>query len=94
MAYADPLAEAASGILKHMNADHAEALVLIVRNVKDIEAEKVTMTAVDRLGFHVRVKTPERVRSVRIGFPNEVRSPDECRKALVGMVKEARQTAG
>lgn len=94
MADADPLAEAASGILKHVNADHAEALVLIVRNVKDIEAEKVTMTAVDRLGFHVRVKTPERVRSVRIGFPDEVRSPDECRKALVGMVKEARQTAG
>ena len=86
----DPLAEAASGILAHMNADHAEALVLIARSIKDIEAEEAKMTAVDRLGFHVRLKTPKRVLSVRIGFPSEVRSPQDCRKALVGMVKEAR----
>ena len=90
----DPLAEAASGILAHMNADHAEALVLIARNVKGIEAEEAKMTAVDRLGFHVRLKTPKRMRSVRIGFPAEVRSSKDCRKALVGMVKEARERVG
>lgn len=91
---ADPLAETASDILEHMNTDHAEALVLIVRSVKGIaEAEEAKMTAVDRLGFHVRVNTPKGVRSVRIGFPFEVRSPDECRHALVGMVKEAREIA-
>ena len=48
------------------------------------------MTAVDRLGFHVRLKTPGRMRSVRIAFPAEVRSTDECRKALVAMVRKAR----
>ena len=90
----DPLAEAASGILAHMNADHAEALVLIARSVKGIEAEEAKMTAVDRLGFHVRLKTPKRVRSVRIGFPAEVRSSQDCRNALVGLVKEAREEVG
>ena len=90
----DPLAEAASGILAHMNADHAEALVLIARTVKGIEAEEAKMTAVDRLGFHVRLKTPERVRSVRIGFPAEVRSSQDCRNALVSMVKEAQEKVG
>ena len=90
----DPLAEAASGILAHMNADHAEALVHIARNVKGIEAEEAKMTAVDRLGFHVRLETPKRVRSVRIGFPFEVRSSQDCRTALVGMVKEAREKVG
>jgi len=90
----DPLAETAAGILAHMNGDHADALVLIASSVKGIEAEEAKMTAVDRLGFHVRLKTPERVRSVRIGFPSEVRSPDDCRKALVDMVQEARESVG
>ncbi len=90
----DPLAETAAGILDHMNGDHADALVLIARDVKGIEAEEAKMTAVDRLGFHVRLTTAERVRSVRIGFPSEVRSPDDCRKALVDMVKQARQSDG
>ncbi|MCK5482799.1 MAG: DUF2470 domain-containing protein, partial [Gemmatimonadetes bacterium] len=67
---------------------------LIARSVKGIEAEEANMTAVDRLGFHVRLKTPKRVRSVRIGFPLEVRSSQDCRSALVGMVEEAREEVG
>jgi putative heme iron utilization protein len=87
----DPLAEAAPGILKHMNADHADALLLLAHSLKGIEAEAAEMTAVDRLGFHVRLKTPERMRSVRIGFREEVRSPETCREALVAMVRDARR---
>jgi putative heme iron utilization protein len=88
----DPLAETAAEILRHMNDDHADALALIAKHVKDVEAKDAKMTAVDRLGFHVRLHTADRVRSVRIGFPSEVRSPDDCRAALVEMVKEARGT--
>ena len=86
----DPLAEAAQGILQHMNNDHAAAMIDIARHEKGVAASEAKMTAVDRLGFHLRLKTPERVRSLRIGFPNEVRNADECRKALVAMVKRAR----
>jgi len=86
----DPLAEAAAGILEHMNEDHAAALIEIARHEKGIAASEAKMTAVDRLGFHLRLKTPERVRSVRVGFPHEVRSADACRQALVAMVKQAR----
>jgi putative heme iron utilization protein len=90
----DPLAETAVGILAHMNADHADSLVLIARHIKGIEAEDAKMTAVDRLGFHVRLKTADRVRSVRIGFPSAVKSPDDCRNALVEMVRQARESGG
>ena len=86
----DPLAEAAPGILEHMNKDHASAMIDIARHEKGVAASEAKMTAVDRLGFHLRLKTPERVRSVRIGFPDEVRNSDECRQALVAMVKRAR----
>ena len=86
----DPLAEAAVEILEHMNKDHAAAMIDIAQHEKGVAASEAKMTAVDRLGFHLRLKTPERIRSLRIGFPNEVRSSDECRKALVAMVKRAR----
>lgn len=87
----DPLAEAAVGILAHMNKDHEAALRDIARHLKDVEASEAKMTAVDRLGFHLRLKTAERVRSVRVGFPSEVRTPEACRAALVALAKAARR---
>ena len=49
----DPLAEAAPGIIQHMNVDHADALRLIARRFAGEAAEEAAMTAVDRLGFHL-----------------------------------------
>jgi putative heme iron utilization protein len=49
------------------------------------------MTAVDRLGFHLRLKTAEGMKGTRINFPNEVRTPTETRTALVEMVRQGRQ---
>src|ERR1700674_2251941 len=54
----DPLADSMDEIIQQMNADHKDELVLIARNFAHIESQEATMTAVDRLGFHVRVKTP------------------------------------
>jgi hypothetical protein len=52
----DPLAEAATGILTHMNADHVDAMILLARSHAGIEATEATMTSVDRLGFSLRLK--------------------------------------
>jgi hypothetical protein len=87
----DPLADAMAGIIEHMNADHKHSLVLLVRRSAGVEAEEATMTFVDRLGFHVRLKTAEGVRGARIAFLREVRSPSETRSVLVEMVEQARQ---
>ena len=86
----DPLADCAAAILEHMNADHKDALVLIARNFAGIEAEEASMTAVDRLGFHVRLKTDEGMKGTRIGFLREVNDPSEARQVLVEMVQQAR----
>jgi heme iron utilization protein len=91
VAHPDPLADAAAGILEHMNTDHRDALVLLAKEFAGIEAQEATMTSVDRLGFNVRLKTPERIRGTRIAFLREVNSPDETRKVLVEMVKQVRQ---
>jgi hypothetical protein len=44
---------------------------------------------VDRLGFHVRLKTAEGMRGARIAFLREVSSPSETRRVLVEMVQQA-----
>jgi putative heme iron utilization protein len=87
----DPLADAAAGILEHMNADHKEALILLARVFAGIDALEAAMTAVDRLGFHVRLKTGDGMKGTRIAFPREVSNPAETRKVLVEMVQQARQ---
>jgi putative heme iron utilization protein len=87
---ADPLANDSAGILRHMNTDHSEALVLLARAAGETGTESATMTAVDRLGFHLRLQSGERVHGARIAFPREVRNTGEARAVLVEMVRAAR----
>jgi hypothetical protein len=89
----DPLADSMAEIIQHMNADHKDALVLLAREFAHIESQEAAMTAVDRLGFHVRVKTADGVRGARVAFLREVRSPNDARKVLVEMVQQARLKA-
>jgi heme iron utilization protein len=89
-AEADPLAEAAPGILEHMNKDHADVLLLLARFFAGVEADQATMTSVDRLGFHLRLKTPDRVRGVRIAFLVQARSVADTRKIMEQMLRLAR----
>lgn len=88
----DPLADSASAIIEHMNHDHKEALALIARAFAGIEAKEAAMTAVDRLGFHLRLKTQEGMKGARIAFLREVKSAMEARVVLVEMVQQARQS--
>jgi len=86
----DPLAESANEIIQHMNADHKDALVLLAREFAGIEAQEAAMTSVDRLGFHLRLKTQDGVRGTRVAFLREVSNAAETRKVLVEMVNQAR----
>lgn len=92
-AEADPLADTASDIIQHMNADHSNALVLLARSFAGKEAEEATMTSVDRLGFHLRLKTGARMHGARVAFTREVRNAQETRTVLIEMVQHAKQRA-
>ncbi len=89
----DPLAESMAEIIQHMNADHKDALILLAQVFARVESQEATMTAVDRLGFHVRLKTQGGVRGARIAFSREVINPADTRKVLVEMVQQARSQA-
>jgi putative heme iron utilization protein len=87
----DPLADTATDIIQHMNTDHGDALILLARAFAGIESQEVAMTSVDRLGFHVRLKTQDGTRGARIAFLREVSDPAEAREVLVEMVGQARR---
>ena len=86
----DPLADSMAEIIQHMNADHKDALILLARAFARIESQEATMTAVDRLGFHARLKTQDGMKGARIAFLREVSNPAETREVLVEMVQQAR----
>jgi hypothetical protein len=88
----DPLADAAEGILAHMNRDHREALLTLARARADAGVEEAELTAVDRLGFKLRLRSGARLWSARLGFPAEVRTPEACRQAFIEVLRAARET--
>lgn len=87
----DPLADAAARIIRHVNADHVDALILLARRFANIEAHGAMMTSVDRLGFHVRLETQDGVHDARIAFSREVRSAAEAETVMIEMVRKARE---
>ncbi|MDT7041588.1 HugZ family protein [Candidatus Nitronereus thalassa] len=88
----DPLADAGPEIIDHVNADHKDSLIILACANGQTEADEVTLTAIDRLGFHLRLRIKDRYTGMRLAFPQELTSPEDARPAFVHMVKQARGT--
>jgi heme oxygenase (biliverdin-IX-beta and delta-forming) len=88
----DPLAKAAPGIMQHMNNDHADALRRIARRFAGEAADEAAITAVDRLGFHLRLKSGDRIHGQRIAFLREVRNTEDARAAFIEMLRQAKSS--
>ncbi len=86
----DPLAEEASSLIREINQDQIETLLLLARVFGNLEAQQATVTALDRLGFHLRVKTADRMQGGRVAFTSPVRNAQEVRAGLAGMAAQAR----
>jgi putative heme iron utilization protein len=87
----DPLADAAAGIVEHMNRDHVDALIVYARHYTGETADEATMVAIDRLGFKLRLRQGDRLSSVRIAFPAEVTTAGRSREVLIEMLRRARE---
>jgi heme iron utilization protein len=86
----DPLADAAAGILAHMNRDHADAVLAYARVLGGVEAEAAEMVAVDRLGFKLRARSAEGLHGRRIAFARPIATVAECRAILIEMLADCR----
>ena len=90
-AEADPLADVATGVLTHMNTDHADAVLLYATKLADLPtATSATLTAVDRYGFDLAAITPDGKRTARLAFDEDVATSDEVRRAMIDLLKRAR----
>jgi len=83
----DPLADVAAGILQHMNEDHRDALIKLAQHDSGESVDEASMTAVDRLGFHLRLKSGDRVHGRRIAFPREVSDANSVRAVMIEMIR-------
>ena len=92
VAESDPLAgDAAVGVIEHMNTDHADSLVLMVRVLGGrADATAAVMTAVDRYGFDVVAEGPGGRAALRMGFEEPVATPAAVRPAMIRLVERAR----
>jgi putative heme iron utilization protein len=90
-AEADPLIDVAGDVLRHMNDDHADAVLAYARALAGInDAASATLTAVDRYGFEIAALTPNGPRASRVAFDEPVATADEVRRAMVALAKRAR----
>jgi heme oxygenase (biliverdin-IX-beta and delta-forming) len=86
----DSLAALASGILRHMNEDHAEAVLACAIGLAGVaDATSASMTAVDRYGFEMAAVTPKGPRAARLAFGATIATADEVRGAIVEMAHRA-----
>lgn len=85
----DPIAPASERILKHMNDDHADSLLLYARKLTlATDAERAVMTAIDRYGFEMTVHTPRGIGPARLAFSAPLASAQDARAALVALARQ------
>ncbi|NOT21628.1 MAG: DUF2470 domain-containing protein [Nitrospiraceae bacterium] len=85
----DPLADEASNLIREINIEQAATLLLLARVFGNVEAQQATVTALDRLGFHLRITTPGRMQGGRVAFTSPVRNGSEVRAGLAGLAAQA-----
>lgn len=86
----DPLAETAADLILQINTQQQETLLLLARECGKLNAEHASITTMDRLGFHLRVKTPDRMQGGRFAFTAPVRNAEEARAAFADLAEKAR----
>ena len=91
----DPLGSSAAGIIAHMNADHAGAMVLYCRAFSQAtEITSASMTGIDRYGFEMSARTTAGPRPVRLAFASPISTAADARAVLISMLKDARSKLG
>ncbi|MBX3236746.1 MAG: DUF2470 domain-containing protein [Nitrospiraceae bacterium] len=89
----DPLAGTATDLIREINTQQQDTLLLLARVLGGLDAQQASITTMDRLGFHLRVKTPDRMQGGRLAFASPVRDAQEARAGLAELAEKARAGA-
>jgi putative heme iron utilization protein len=88
----DPITpEVSQRICKHMNDDHAEAVLTYAKVFGNAtSATSATMVAIDPQGMDLMAQTDGTATPVRIVFDHELKDSEDAHQTLIAMVKQAR----
>lgn len=81
------LVEAAPAAIAHMNTDHHSSMVEMCEGLYGFKPEKAELVKLDRAGFLVRTRAPERL--VHFSFNKEI-DADSLRVDVIDVLKRAR----
>jgi putative heme iron utilization protein len=86
--------EISDRICKHMNEDHADAVLLYAKVFANTtEATSAKMLKIDAHGMELMVQNQNESTPVRIAFDHELQDAEDAHHTLIDMVKQARQQA-
>jgi putative heme iron utilization protein len=89
----DPVAGGAAYAIEHLNADHADALLLMAQKLAGHpDATEATCVRIDRYGMDLHVQTPRGFAEVRLEFAEPANRAGDLRGATVELAKRARST--
>lgn len=84
-------AEISSRICKHMNEDHANAVVLYAQAFGGVtDATAAQMLSIDSEGMNLTAQINEETVPVRIQFDHVLADAEDAHQTLIAMVKQAR----
>lgn len=94
---ADPVLPHAAPMIEHLDADHADACVSIVRHLAGVpEVVRAPVSSIDRYGmtFDAYDEHSTYLATARVAFPRPLDSPDSVRAASVDLVRRAAAVSG
>jgi len=90
----DPVAAVAPSAVRHLNADHGDALLAMAREPAGFtDAIAARCRGADRYGLDLWVTTPRGSGPARVGFAEPVREAGGLRAATVALARRARAEA-
>ena len=88
----DPLSADAFAIAAHMNQDHHDALLELVRanDAANAKVKHACVCAVESSGMQLRFWIDGEEREVKLEFEAPAATPEQVRSAMIGLLKRAR----
>lgn len=84
--------DAITGIISHMNADHADAVLNYARHFAGVAlGSTATLVGFDATGMDIDVVNNGETERVRVTFESPVHTPGQARKVLIAMAQSARE---
>jgi hypothetical protein len=89
----DPVSQFSAPVCGHMNKDHSESTVAMIKYYAGVEVDSAKMLAVDRLGVDTECLIDSEPVNVRLTFPQPAEDRKSIKDRIVEMTKAASQAA-